>query len=86
MVRVPLGLRSVLEIAAVDEIDVEMPVIVVIEKESARSHRFWEVFLFGCTVNVFEMDTGLLRLIRKVECCFSRGRYHSAADKYQAGE
>ena len=86
MVRVPLGLRSVLEITTIDEVDVEMPIVVVVEKESTGSHRFWEVFLFGCAVGVFEVDTGLLRLIRKVECCFSRGRYRSAADKYQAGE
>ena len=86
MVRMSVGLRRATESATIDEVDVEMPVIVVIEKESAGSHRFWEVFLFRCAVGVFEVDTGLLRLIRKVECCFSRGRYRSAADKYQAGE
>lgn len=86
MVRVSVRLWSATKIATVDEVDVEMPIVVVVEKESAGPHRFWEVFLFRCAIGVFEVDTGLLCLIRKVGYCFSDRRYHSAADKYQAGE
>ena len=81
-----MRLGRVVEGAAVDEVDVEMPIVIVVEKESAGSHCFGEVFLFGCAIGVFEMDTGLLCLIRKIERCFSGGWYYGAADKYQAGE
>ena len=86
MVRMSVGSRNPAEIAAVDEMDVEMPIVVVVEKESTGSHCFREVFLFRCAVGVFEMDAGLLCLIRKIERCFSGGRYRGTDDKYQVGE
>ena len=52
-------------IPAVDYVQVEMVIVVIIEKHGARTHSFDDVPMLGSAINVLEVDSGRFGNVNK---------------------